>query len=354
MWFWKNYLLEAATDMKLSILAVKLNGKLEGPDGDREVKGVSTLQDAKPDQICYYDNRLYKKYLGSTRALAVISGGMVESSAANIILVEKPYHAFREALILFRKETPSGFIGIHPTSVIHPDAVLDKDVTVKPNAVVDACARIDRGTTIGASAFIGPGVTIGCDSTINSGVSVYHDCVIGSRVIIHSGAVIGSDGFGFVPDPDGHLKVPQNGNVVIKDDVEIGAGCTIDRAVTGSTVIGCFSKLDNLVHIAHNVRVGSGCLIAAQTGVAGSTVIGSGVTFGGQSGITGHITIGDGAVIAAQAGVTKNIPSGLTVSGYPARSHKKSLRVNAALVDLPDFRKRVMDFMKKFSNTEKE
>lgn len=340
--------------MKLSILAGNLNGKLEGPDGDIEVEGVSTLQDAKPGQICYYGNRRYKKYLKSTSALAVISRKMVESSAANIILVEKPYHAFREALILFRKETSSGFSGIHPTSVIHPDSVIDRDVTVKPNAVVDAHAWIGRGTLIGAGTFIGPGVTIGCDSIVNSGVSIYHDCVVGSRVIIHSGAVIGSDGFGFIPDPEGHLKVPQNGNVVIEDDVEIGAGCTIDRAVIASTVIGRFSKLDNLVHIAHNVTVGSGCLIAAQTGVAGSTVIGSGVTFGGQSGIIGHITISDGAVIAAQAGVSKDVPSGVTVSGYPARSHEKQLRVNAALVDLPDFRRRVMDFMKKFSNAEKE
>ncbi len=340
--------------MKLSILAGKLNGKLEGPDGDIEVEGVSTLQDAKPDQICYYGNRLYRKYLKSTSALAVISREMVESSAANIILVEKPYNAFREALILFRKETPSGFSGIHPTSVIHQDSVIERDVTVKPNAVVDARARIGRGALIGAGTFIGPGVTIGRDTVINSGVRVYHDCVVGSRVIIHSGAVIGSDGFGFIADPDGHLKVPQNGNVVIEDDVEIGAGCTIDRAVTGSTVIGRFSKLDNLVHIAHNVTVGSGCLIAAQTGIAGSTVIGSGVTFGGQSGITGHITIGDGAVIAAQAGVMKAVPPGVTVSGYPARSHMKSLRVNAALADLPDFRRKVMKFMEKFSNTEEE
>lgn len=340
--------------MKLSILAGKLDGKLEGPDGNKEVEGVSTLQNAKPDQICYYGNKLYKKYLESTRALAVISREMVESSAANIILVEEPYRAFREVLILFRNETPSGFSGIHPSSVIHPDAILDQDVTIGPNAVIDAYARIDSGTSIGAGTFIGPGVTIGCDSVINSGVSVYHDCVIGSRVIIHSGAVIGSDGFGFVPDPEGHLKVPQNGNVIIEDDVEIGAGSTIDRAVVGSTVIGRFSKLDNLVHIAHNVTVGSGCLIAAQTGIAGSTVVGSGVVFGGQSGIVGHITICDGAVIAAQAGVSKNIPSGVTVSGYPARSHEKQLRVNAALVDLPDFRRRVMKFMKDFSITEKE
>ncbi len=338
--------------MKLSILASKLDGKLEGPDGDKEVEGVSTLQNAEPSQVCYYGNRLYRKYLQTTRALAVISGEMVESSAANVILVEKPYLAFREALILFRNETETGFNGIHPTAVIHPDASLGPDVTVGPNAVVDSSAKIGRGTVIGAGTFVGPGVSVGSGSVVNPRVTIYHDCVIGSRVIIHSGAVIGSDGFGFVPDPAGHLKVPQNGNAVIEDDVEIGAGCTIDRAVAGSTVIGRFSKLDNLVHIAHNVTVGSGCLIAAQTGIAGSCVIGAGVVFGGQAGINGHITIGEGAVIAAQAGVMKDVPPGVTVSGYPARSHEKSLRANAALMDLPDFRKRVLEFIRNFSTKE--
>ncbi len=340
--------------MRLSILAEKLNGKLVGPDGDSEVVGVSTLQDAKFNQICYYGNRLYKKYLDTTSALAVITGEMIESSAANLILVKEPYRAFREALILFRHETQSGFTGIHPTSVIHPDAVLSADVTVGPNAVVDSCARIDEGTLIGAGSFIGPGVTIGCGSVINPCVSVYHDCVIGSRVIIHSGAVIGSDGFGFVPDPEGHLKIPQNGNVVIEDDVEIGAGCTIDRATVGSTVIARFSKLDNLVQIAHNVTVGPGCLIAAQTGISGSTTVGSGVMFGGQAGTAGHITIGDRAVIAAQAGVSKSVPAGATVSGYPARSHRHALRISAAMSDLPEFRRKVLEFMKDYSNKEEE
>lgn len=340
--------------MKLSILAEKLNGELVGPDGESTVAGVSTLQDAQPDQICYYGNRLYKKYLGSTNALAVISKETVESSAANIILVEEPYRAFREALILFRHRSPSGFTGIHPTSVIHSDANLDSDVTIGPNAVIDTCAKIGERTLIGAGSYIGPGVTVGCESVINPGVWIYHDCVIGSRVIINSGVVIGSDGFGFIPDPGGNLKIPQNGNVVIEDDVEIGAGCTIDRAVVGSTVIGRFTKLDNLVHIAHNVTVGPGCLFAAQTGISGSTVIGKGVICGGQVGTVGHITIGDGATIAAQSGVSRNVPAGETVFGYPARPHKQSLRLNAALSDLPDFRRKVMEFMREFRKKEEE
>jgi UDP-3-O-[3-hydroxymyristoyl] glucosamine N-acyltransferase len=340
--------------MKLSILASKLQGSLEGPDGEKDVEGVSTLQEATGDQICYYGNRAYRKYLESTRALAVICRERVDTSSRNLIIVDDPYRSFREALIIFRRITESGFDGVHPSAVVHEDAAIGSDVIIGPNAVVDRQASIGRGTVIGAGTSIGPGSVIGCDCQIGSNVSVSHDCSIGDRVIVHSGAVIGSDGFGFVPDRSGHLKVPQNGTVVLENDVEIGACCTIDRAVVGATRICRFSKLDNLIHVAHNVTIGPGCLIAAQTGFAGSTTVGSGVSFGGQAGITGHISIGDGSVIAAQAGVMKDVPPGLTVSGYPAREHQQSLRVNAAVVQLPEFRRRVMEFMRKYSKEEED
>ena len=165
-------------------------------------------------------------------------------------------------------------------------------------------------------------------------------------MIIHSGTVAGSDGFGFVPDPGGrHRKIPQNGNVVIGNHVEIGANCTIDRAVTGSTSIGDYTKLDNLIQVAHNVHIGRGCFIAAQTGIAGSTVVGDGVVFGGQAGVGGHIVINDGAVIAAKSGVTKDVASGVTVSGNPARPHMETLRLAAAVSRLP----KVIELVKKLS-----
>ena len=332
--------------MKLSQLARKLQGELQGPGGETEVSGISTLQDARADQVCYFGNSRYRKYLKSTQALAVITGEPIATSAPNQILVSQPYRAFRQALLLFRTASVSRFRGVHETATVHSSAHIHDDVTLAPGVVVDAGASIGAGTAIGSNSYIGPGATVGSDCLLASNVNIYHDCQIGHRVIVHSGAVIGADGFGFVPDPAGHLKVPQNGNVIVGSDVEIGAGTTIDRAVVGSTMIGNYTKLDNLVHIAHNVTLGAGCLVAAQTGIAGSTTVGSGVVFGGQAGIGGHLNIGDRAVIAAQAGVMKDVPAGVTVSGYPAREHSRSLRVNASLMGLPEFREEVVKFMR--------
>ena len=340
--------------MKLSVLAAKLNGELHGPDGNAEVSGVSTIQDATSRQICYYGNRKYRKYLKTTRALALICDELQETTASNQIVVPSAYHAFRRTLEIFRDPTPSGFQGIHPSAVIHPDAQLADDVTLGPFAVVDSMAVIGEGTVIGAGSTVGPGTRIGSECRISPGVSIYHDCVIGDRVIVHSGAVIGSDGFGFVPDPEGHKKIPQNGNVVIQDDVEIGACCTIDRSVVESTVIGRHTKLDNLIHIAHNVTMGPGCLLAAQTGIAGSTSVGAGVLMGGQVGVAGHVEIGDGVTVGAQAGVSKSIAPNTRIAGHPARPQKEYLRINAALAGLPELSKRVGRLERKSGEKEED
>lgn len=331
-----------------------LGGRLAGPDGDACVRGVSTLQDAAPDEVCYYGNPAYRKYLPSTRALAVIAAQEVETSARNLIVVRDPYDAFRIALQAFSPNRTSGFAGVHPSAVIHETAVISAGVSVGPCAVIDRDCSVGAGTTIGALCYLGPGVRVGCDCLLHPGAILEAGTHAGDRIIIHSGAVLGSDGFGFVPDPSGHRKVPQNGNVVIEDDVEIGANCCIDRATTGSTLIGRFTKLDNLIQIAHNVTIGPGSLLAAQVGISGSTRLGKGVVSGGQAGLAGHIEIGDGAVLGAQAGVTKSVPAGCTVSGYPARIHSRALRIEAAVSMLPEFIRAVREKLGDSAGKEEE
>lgn len=327
----------AVAEITLSRLASLLSARLTGEGGELPVLGVSTLEEADGSQVCYFGNPRYARYLGSTRALALITGSEVRTSAANQLVVKNPYLAFREVLTLFAPDRSSGFAGVHPTAVVHPSAVLADDARIGPNSVVDRDARIGSGTVIGASCVLGPWAVVGENCVIHPLVTISADCVLGNRVIIHPGVVIGGDGFGFVPDPAGaHLKIPQNGNVVIEDDVEIGAGTTIDRAAVGSTVVGAHTKVDNQVQVAHNVRIGRGCFLAAQTGIAGSTVIEDMVTCGGQVGIGGHLRVGRGAVLTGKSGITKDVPPGAVMSGVPARDHLENMRTMAAAAKLPE------------------
>ncbi len=324
------------SDLTIREIADHLGGTLLSGNPDSVVKGVSAIQNAGPEDICYCGNSKYFKYLKTTNALAVIVSKPVETAAECVILVDKEYDAFRKVLVLLKPDRSSGFSGHHLSAVIHPSADIGHNARIGPLSVVDRNCILGDGCVLGAGCILGPAVVLGENCLIHPNVTLLEGTTVGSNVIIHSGTVIGSDGFGFVPDPGGeHKKIPQNGNVLIGSHVEIGANCTIDRGVTGSTEIGDHTKLDNLIQVAHNVCIGRGCFIAAQTGIAGSTTVGDGVTFGGQVGVGGHIVINDGAVIAAKSGVTKNVNSGVTLSGNPARPHMETLRLGAAVARLP-------------------
>ncbi len=323
-----------------------LDGKILSGNPDSVITGVSAIQDAGPADICYYGNTKYAGYLGTTNAKAVIVASSVETSADCVLLVEDAYDGFRKVLHLFKPDHSSGFSKLHSSAVIHPDSHTGRNIRIGPHAVIDTDCVVGDNCSIGSGSVLGPDVVMGNDCLIYPNVTLLAGTVIGNNVIIHSGTVVGSDGFGFVFDAEGqHKKIPQNGNVIIGNNVEIGANCTIDRAVTGSTKIGDHTKLDNLIQVAHNVCIGKGCFIAAQSGIAGSTVVGNGVVFGGQVGVSGHLVINDGAVIAAKSGVTKDVDSGVTVSGNPARPHMETLRLGAAVSRLP----KIIELVKEFN-----
>lgn len=256
------------------------------------------------------------------------------------IKVVDPRAAFAKLLELFtpKIEIP---VEISDKAYIGKDVKISDDVTIMPFAVVDDGAQIGRGAVIYPHVYIGQHVSIGEDTVIYSSVTVREFCKIGKRCVIHSSAVIGSDGFGFTTANGVHTKVPQVGNVIVEDDVEIGAHVGIDRAAMGSTIIGHGTKIDNLVHIAHNCKIGANCLIVAQTGISGSTIVGDNVTFGGQVGTVGHITIGSNSVYAARSGISKNMPEGFFGAGFPIQSHNDWLRHQAALKKIPELLEKV-------------
>lgn len=325
--------------MKLSEIAKVLNAELVG-DGDVEIKRVAEIQNAKEGDITFIANPKYERFFDTTNASAVIVSKNFSKRREDVsmLVVDEPYFAFVKTLKLLNPPVEFLPSGIHPTAVVAETAVLGKDVRIGANVVIGERVKIGDNTIIMPGVVIGDDVEIGTDVLIYPNVTIYHKCKIGDRVIIHSGTVIGSDGFGFVPRPDGtYEKIPQVGIVVIEDDVEIGSNCSIDRATLGETIIKRGAKLDNLIQIAHNVVVGENTVIAAQTGIAGSTKIGKNCVLAGQVGIVGHIEIADRTTIAAQSGVSKSITEpGKVYFGYPAREHSTALRIEGAIRQLPE------------------
>jgi len=318
-------------------IAAQVDGMLLG-DGKIEVRGIAPLDRAKPDELSLLAHARYANWYATTRAgVVLVSPELADTpgTPGARIVVKSPIQSMQVLLRLFHRgeRRPTG---IHPTAIVAESASLGADVVVEAYAVIGEEVVIgDRGW-IASHVVVGDGCTMGNDVRLYANVTVYPYVEMGDRVVLHAGARVGRDGFGFVPGPTGPMRVPHIGRCVLEHDVEVGANSCVDRGSIDDTIIGAFTKLDSLVHVAHNVRVGTGCFMAMGVGIAGSARIGDGVQFGGQSGVGNHSIIGDKASIAARAGVISDVPGGATYSGFPARPHREQLRSWAALARLPD------------------
>jgi UDP-3-O-[3-hydroxymyristoyl] glucosamine N-acyltransferase len=328
-------------------IAALINGKIEG-DASVCVTAFGKIEEAGPGQLTFLANPKYEEFLYTTAASLVIIGEHFELKQpinATLIRVADPYTAFATLLNFYEQMINRQLTGIQQPSHIDPSAQVGNHVFIGAFAYIGKNVTIGDETRIYPGVFIGDGVKIGSSTIIHPGVKIYHDCRAGNRVVIHAGAVIGGDGFGFAPQADGTFKkVPQIGNVIIEDDVEIGANTTIDRATIGSTLIKQGAKLDNLIQIAHNVEVGSCSVIAAQAGISGSTRLGNNVMIGGQAGIVGHIQLADGTKVNAQSGVSKSVKTpNLALTGSPAYDYTAMLRSQAVFRNLPDLEKKIQE-----------
>jgi len=331
-------------------IAALINGKIEG-NPDVLVNDFGKIEEARPGQLAFLANPKYEEYLYSTGASVIIineTQTLKEKIDATLILVPDAYLAFASLLSKYEEMMRQQLQGIQDPSYISPDATLGEQVYVGAFAYIGNRAKIGKNVKIYPQVYIGDDVVIGDSTTLFPGVKIYHHTEIGSQVTIHGGSIIGADGFGFVPLADGGFKkIPQMGNVVIEDRVEIGANCTIDRATIGSTRIRAGAKLDNLIQVAHNVEIGSNTVMAAQSGISGSTKLGNNVMVGGQAGIVGHLQIADGTRINAQSGVTKNVKQpNSAISGSPAYDYTSSLRAQATARKLPELEKKILELEK--------
>lgn len=337
-------------EKSLEVLAELTQTKLVG-DGDLVIKGVNALDSATGDQLSFLANRKYDAQLATSRAGAVIIPADVKTSKPALIS-KNPYADFVKILTLFAPPVPVPEVGIHRSAVVDPSAVIEDDVAIGPLCVVAANVVIGKGSKLVAQIYIGHDVKLGEHCLLHPQVVIRENSIIGDRTILQPGVVIGGDGFGFAPHQGRYHKIPQIGNVVLEDDVEIGANTTIDRAALKTTRIGQGSKVDNLVMIAHNVEIGDHTVIAGQTGLSGSTIVGDHVMIAGQVGTAGHLKIGNNVSVGGQSGVTKNIPDGLTVKGYPAKPLHHYMREMAEFGKIADMRKKIKELEKRLEAVE--
>ncbi|MEM1107106.1 MAG: UDP-3-O-(3-hydroxymyristoyl)glucosamine N-acyltransferase [Planctomycetota bacterium] len=356
----------------LNELAERLGGQVRG-EGKVELTGCATLEDAGPDQLSFLNNPRYAPLLASTAASAVIvSPEDAERAAKNnvttaLLVVENPYFALRQAMVLLHGFRPQPAVGISPEAYLDETAEIGELCTVRPHAYVAPGAQLGDRVVLYPNVYVGKKAVIGNDCVLHPGVCVYDRCVLGDRVTLHANTVVGEDGLGYATGPRGgaaennasqlsdqvvHHKIPQAGNAVIEDDVEMGANCSIDRAALGSTVVGAGSKLSNNVVIGHGVKLGRHNMIVAHVGIAGSTVTGDYVTMGGQAGLAGHLKIGDHVTIAADAKVMTDIPDGETWGGTPATPLSDAKRVVLAQQRVPEMVKQIKSLTKRLAELE--
>ena len=332
-------------------IAALIQGTVDG-NPDTAVNSFGKIEIATEGQLSFLANPKYEAYIYQTKASIVIVQSNFKPSQpiqSCLVRVNDPYSAFATLLRTYEQMQAAQLKGIEQPVHIAATAKVDQEVYVGAFAYIGENASVGKGSKIHNHVSIGRNVVIGERVVLHPHVVIYNDCVIGNNVVIHAGSIIGSDGFGFAPQADGsYQKVPQMGNVVIEDQVEIGANTAIDRATIGSTIIKKGVKLDNLIQIAHNAQIGENTVIAAQTGISGSTHIGKGVMVGGQVGFAGHIKVADGTKITAQSGITKSVnqPNSI-LNGTPAQEHQKSLRNLAAIRNLSQLEQRVAELEQK-------
>ena len=341
--------------MKLSELAAATGATFDPQDSDVEISGAAGLDEATISQVTFLANPRYTPRLKTTSARAIFVGESVEVEDTRLVILrtKDPYLAYTRALRLFHHE-PTVPHSVHPSAVIDPEAIVAPDVSIGPFTHVGPRTRILSGARLYANVTIYEDATIGQDSIIHSGAVIRERTVIGERVIVHNNAVIGCDGFGYAKDEDRHwLKIPQTGRVVIEDDVEIGAGSTIDRASVGESRIGRGSKIDNLVQVGHSCTIGEDTLLCAQVGLAGSSHIGDRVILAGQAGVAGHLTIGNDVVLTAKSATSHNVPDGKVISGIPAFDNKDWLRSTAAFRRLGEMQRTIRELERKVAELQK-
>lgn len=320
-----------------------VGGRLECGSGSSLINGAASLVEAQSTDISFFGNAKYLADLKTTNAGAVLvrPGVDVSLPRAALIAVENPSLSFAAVLEKLRPEPVRWAPGIHPTAIVGTDSQINPSASIQPYAVIEEGVKIGASTVVGAHTFIGRETTLGDDCLIHPNVTIRERTIVGHRVIIHSSAVIGSDGFGYETVNGNHTKIPQIGIVQVDNDVEIGAGTTIDRARFGRTWIGEGTKIDNLVQIAHNVVIGKHCIIVSQAGISGSSRLGNYVILAGKAGVAGHLTIGDHAIVGASTGISKDVPPGQKWFGYVGEDAKEMAEKLALISRLPKLFERV-------------